>query len=149
MRPRAYALGYFMTPLRGCKQRGVIPTTIDEDGLTEGIFRPAFAGGGFNGGPDGGNEGGGELFVQGEEVLDAVAVALEGLGAVTAAHGAVERGMGLGENGRHGQRIVKIGEGGIGKLLAGVQNGLRGGFDGEPDAQRTANVNALRLAIPP
>ena len=38
--------------------------------------------------------------------------------------------MGLGERGRHGERVVKVGERGGGELLARVQHGLRFGFHG-------------------
>ena len=40
----------------------------------------------------GGDKRGGELLVEGEEVFDAVAVAGEGLGPVTAVHGAAPYG---------------------------------------------------------
>ena len=78
----------------------------------------------------GGEEGGGEFFVEGEEVFDALAVVVERLGTVAEVNGAVEGSVGFDERGRHGQRIVKVGERRVGELLARVQHGLRGGFDG-------------------
>jgi len=42
-----------------------------------------------------------EFFVEGKEVFDALAVVLEWLRTVAEVHGAVERGMGFDEHGRH------------------------------------------------
>ena len=70
----------------------------------------------------GGEEGGREFFVEGEEVFDALAVVVEGLRAIAEVDGAVEFGVGFDERGRHGQRIVEVGEGGIGKFFAGVDS---------------------------
>ncbi len=50
--------------------------------------------------------------------------------AVGLVHGGVEFLVGLEQYGRHAQRIVKIGERGVGELRACVQHSLRGGFDG-------------------
>ena len=58
----------------------------------------------------GGEERGGELFVEAEEVFDAFAVGVEGLGAVAFLDGAIEFGVGLGEKHGHGERVVKIGQ---------------------------------------
>ena len=51
-------------------------------------------------------------------------------GGVGGIHRAVQRGMRLDQRRRHGQRVVEVGQGGIGELGAGVEHGLRGGFDG-------------------
>lgn len=51
------------------------------------------------------------MLVEGEKVLDAGTVVREGLLAVAALHGAVERLVGLGQSGRHRHGIVEIGEG--------------------------------------
>ena len=59
---------------------------------------------------DGGNKRRGELFVEGKEVFDALAVVLEGLWAVTEVHGTVQFCMGSHKGGRHRQRIVEVGE---------------------------------------
>ena len=69
-----------------------------------------------------GEERGGEFFVEREEVFDALAVVVEGLRAIAEVDGAVEFGVGFDERGRHGQRIVEVGEGGIGKFFAGVDS---------------------------
>jgi len=65
-------------------------------------------------------ERGGEFFVELEEELHALAVGMEGFGAVTFLHGAIQFGMGLDEFGRHGERVVKVGE------SAGFMGGRRG-----------------------
>ena len=57
-----------------------------------------------------GEERGGELFVEAEEMFHAFAVGVEGLLAVALLHGAIEFGVGLGERGGHGERVVKIGQ---------------------------------------
>ena len=85
----------------------------------------ALAAGGTRGG-----ERGGEFFVEGEEVFHARAVGGEGFAAVAAIHGPVERGVGGGEGGRHGERVVKVGEGGGGEGGAGVEHPLGGGLHG-------------------
>ena len=53
----------------------------------------------------------GEFFVEGEKVLHAVAVAGESFAAVAPINSFIERGVGCSEGGRHGQRVVKVGEG--------------------------------------
>jgi hypothetical protein len=74
----------------------------------------------------GGREkGGGEFFVEGEEVFDALAVVVEGLRTITEVDGAVEFGVGFDEGWRHGERIVKVGESGIGEFLACVEDRLQ------------------------
>lgn len=78
----------------------------------------------------GGEERGGELFVEGEEVFDALTVVVEGLRTIAEFDGAVEFGVGFDERGRHGKRIVEVGESGIREFFAGVEDGLRGLFDG-------------------
>lgn len=62
-------------------------------------------------------------------MFDALAVVVEGLRAIAEVHGAVKCSMGFDERGRHGERVVKIGESGIRKFLACVGDGLGGGFD--------------------
>ena len=62
-------------------------------------------------------ERGGELFVEGEEVFDALAVGGEGVLAVAAVHGAVERLVGFGEARRHRHRIIQVRQGAAGELL--------------------------------
>lgn len=74
----------------------------------------------------GGQERSSELFVKREEVLDALAVVVKGLRAVTKVNRAIERGVSLHERGRHGQRVVKIGQRRIGKFRPRVEHGLRG-----------------------
>jgi hypothetical protein len=59
-----------------------------------------------------GGEGGGELFVEGEEEFETVAVGGEGLWAVGAVDGEVEVGVGIGEGGGRGEGVVEVGEGG-------------------------------------
>ena len=59
----------------------------------------------------GGQERGGELFVKAEQILHPLAVGLEGFGAVTFLHRAIQLGVSLDEFGRHGERVVKVGEG--------------------------------------
>ena len=49
---------------------------------------------------DGGNKRRGELFVEGKEVFDALAVVLERLRAVAEVHSAIQFGMGFTEDGR-------------------------------------------------
>src|SRR5207253_2296859 len=51
----------------------------------------------------GGEEGGGELLVEGEQVLDALALAGEGLRAITQVHRPVQVGMGFDQGRRHGK----------------------------------------------
>ncbi len=60
-------------------------------------------------------------------MLDALAVVLEGLRAEAKVNGAVEVGVGFDELGRHRQRIIKVSKSRLGKFLARVQSGLRGG----------------------
>ena len=55
-------------------------------------------------------------------MLDAGLVVGEGLGAVEAVDGAVEGLVGLEEIGRHKERIVELGEGGVGVAGAGVED---------------------------
>jgi len=76
-----------------------------------------------------GKEGGGELFVEGEEVFDAGLIVGEGLGPIAAVYGAVELLVGAKESGRHEERVIEGGEGGVGELGAGVDNGLGELFD--------------------
>ena len=52
-----------------------------------------------------GEERGGDLLVEAEEVFDAFAVAAKGLGAVAPLHG-----VGFGQFGGHGERVVEIGQ---------------------------------------
>ena len=61
----------------------------------------------------GGQQGRGEFFVKGKQKFHALAVGLEFFRAVAEVHGAVQGGMGLGERGRHGERVVKVGERGV------------------------------------
>lgn len=88
---------------------------------------PGAAGSSFFGG---GEQGGSEFLVEGEEVFDALAVVVEGLRTVAEVNGPVKRGVSFDERGRHGERVVEVGERGVGKLLARVEDGLRGRFDG-------------------
>ena len=71
----------------------------------------------------------GELLVEGEEELDALAVAGEGLGAVATLNGAVEPLVGVNEFCGHGKRIVELGERGVGIERASVEDGLCKLFD--------------------
>ena len=68
---------------------------------------------------------GSEFFVEGEEVLDALAVAFKGLRAVRTVNGAVEVGMGFDQRRRHRQRVVKVSERRVGGFFARVQDRLR------------------------
>ncbi len=72
---------------------------------------------------------GGELFVEGEEELDALAVAGEGFRAVASLDGAVETLVGVNQFCGHGQWIIELGEGGVGIECAGVEDGLCKLFD--------------------
>ena len=63
-----------------------------------------------------GGEGCGELFVEGEEEFEAVAVGGEGLRAIGAVDGEVEIGVGFGEGGGHGEGVVEVGEGRTGRF---------------------------------
>jgi hypothetical protein len=69
------------------------------------------------------------LFVELEEVFDAGLVVGERFGAVEAVDGAVEGLVGLEEFGRHEQRVVERGEGGVGEKGPGVKDGLCEGLD--------------------
>ena len=80
--------------------------------------------------PGGRQKRGGEFFVESEKEFDALAFAVEGLRAVAMINGAVEVGVGFDEGGRHGERVVKIGECGIGKLYPHIQHSLSFGFHG-------------------
>lgn len=71
-----------------------------------------------------------ELLIAGEQEGDPLGLGLEALNAVSCVHGAVELLMGLEQNGRHGERIVEIGQGGGGKLGADVEHGLGCSLDG-------------------
>ena len=55
----------------------------------------------------GGDQRGGELLVEGEEVFDAVVVAEEWFGPVTAIHGAVESLMRFQQRSRHHQWVIE------------------------------------------
>src|SRR5436190_10050398 len=70
------------------------------------------AGGAASRGWRDGQEGGGQFFVEGEKVFDALAVGVEGFGAVAFFDGAIQFGVGFEQFGRHGEGIVKVGEGG-------------------------------------
>ena len=80
-----------------------------------------------------GDQRGGELLVEGEEVFDAVPVAGERLGPVTAVHRAVQLLVRLEQRRGHRQWIVKIGQRGRMRAGlepgAGVEHGLRCDFD--------------------
>ena len=78
----------------------------------------------------GGNERRGQFFVEGEEVLDALAVGIERSRTVAEVNGAVELAVGFHQRGRHRQRVVKVGQRRLGKFLPRVQHRLRGGFHG-------------------
>ena len=55
-----------------------------------------------------GEEGGGELLVEGEKVLDALALAGEGLRAITQVHRPVQVGMGFDQGRRHRKRVIQV-----------------------------------------
>lgn len=78
----------------------------------------------------GGEQGGGKFFVEREKEFDALAVGLEFFRAIAEVNGAIQFRVRLGERGRHGERVVKVGERGGGELLPRVQHGLRLGFHG-------------------
>ena len=63
-------------------------------------------------------------------MFDAVAVGIEGLGAVAEVNGTVEVGVGFHQCGRHRQRVVKVGQRRLGKYVARVQHRLRDDFYG-------------------
>jgi hypothetical protein len=65
-------------------------------------------------------------------VLDSLALVLERLRAVAEVDGAVEAGVGFGQGGRHRQRVVKVGQGRVGKFLARLQQRLRSIFHRSP-----------------
>jgi hypothetical protein len=67
--------------------------------------------------PHGRNERGGELFIQREQVLDPFAVILKGLGTVAQVNCPVQLRVRLDQGGRHRQRVVKVGQRGIGRFL--------------------------------
>ena len=71
-----------------------------------------------------GEQGCGELLVEGEEELDALSVGGECLLAIASLDGAVEALVSLDEFGRHRQRVIKCGEGGVGVEGAGLKDGL-------------------------
>jgi len=52
-----------------------------------------------------------EFFVEGEEVLDALAVVLKWLRSVAEVNDTVEFGVSFDERGRHRQRVVEVGHG--------------------------------------
>jgi len=60
-------------------------------------------------------------------MFDALAVVVEWLWVVTEVNGAVEVGVCFHQSGRHRQRVMKAGQCGLGKFLAGAQYRLRGG----------------------
>lgn len=57
-----------------------------------------------------GGEGGGELFVEVEEVFEAVSFGVEAVASVAGVDGAVEGLVGAAEGRGHAQRIVQVGE---------------------------------------
>ncbi len=65
-------------------------------------------------------------------MFDALAVVVKRLRAVAAVHGAVELRVGLDQLGRHGERVVKVGQRRVGEFLARVQHRLRGYFADVP-----------------
>lgn len=71
-----------------------------------------------------------KLLVAHEQEGDPLGLGLEALDVIGRVHGAVELLMGRKEHGRHGERVVEVGQGGGGELGAGVEHGLRGGLDG-------------------
>jgi len=117
------------------------------DGATEGAaevagLRSRLRSGGTGsaaGGGCGAGEGAFERLPEAEEVLEAAAFVGEGLAAVAAVHGPVEGGVRPAQRLGHGERVVKVGERGVGELRSGVEHGLGRGLDG-----RTLLVRDLR-----
>ena len=72
----------------------------------------------------------GELLVAFEQKLHSLCVVGEGGFAVAGIHGAVESLMGFDQCGRHGERVVEVGERALRELRTGIQHGLGGGFYG-------------------
>ena len=72
----------------------------------------------------------GELPVAFEQEFNSLRIAGEGGFAVAGIHGAVEGLVGFDQCGRHGKRVVEIGERALRELRAGIQHGLGGGFYG-------------------
>jgi hypothetical protein len=85
----------------------------------------------------GGKERRRELFVEGEEEFDALAVGGERFRAVAAFDGAVELLMGAEKIGGHEERVVELGEGGVGVLRAGG-DGRHGSPAGKKGGARTS-----------
>ena len=56
-------------------------------------------------------------------MLDALAVAFKGLRAVTTVNGTVKLRVGFDQRGRHGQRVVKVGQRRVRKFRARVRYG--------------------------
>jgi hypothetical protein len=71
----------------------------------------------------------GELLIALEQKLHALRVVGEGGLAVAGIHSAVDGLVGFDQCGRHGERIVEVGERTLRELRAGIQHGLGGGFD--------------------
>src|SRR5664279_3388319 len=55
-----------------------------------------------------GQQRGRQLFVEAEKVFHALALAGEGLGAVTQIHGPIQFRMGFDQRGRHRERVIQI-----------------------------------------
>ena len=71
----------------------------------------------------------GELLVALEQKLYALRVAAEHGFAVAGVHGVIQRLVRLHQCGRHGERVVEIGERTLRELCAGIQHGLGGFLD--------------------
>ena len=67
-----------------------------------------------------------EFFVEGKEMLDAFALAVEGAFAIESVNGAVILAVGFAKVGRHGVRVIKVGQRYTGMVGARVKNGLPG-----------------------
>ena len=69
-----------------------------------------------------------QLPVEAEEEFQAAELGGESGGAVALVHGPIQLAVGLGQGGRHGERVVEQGQGGIGKLGPRRQHPPGSGF---------------------
>ena len=78
----------------------------------------------------GGGQQAGDRLIALEQKRHALGFRRERFFAVRGVDGAIQPLMRAHQFRRRGQRVVQIGQRGIGRLRAGVEHGLRGGFDG-------------------